>query len=204
MYWNSILKPGKYTRGGSGIKYEGTNDLKVVPLSDADVLHFEGASLLIWSEHPAVQHRMADGQWKQRRREAYRRGVRLDEPRPRPEDFQAGTIVIPAPTRLPAGVRPTREVGIQDHTKTGKSAEALCAETEPSYALQPARLPEPAPQPADDGKKAALKARYMQYNYASPRSFAERVGEDPDYVARIGEAWPTEKAARQAAKKAAK
>jgi len=184
--WKTIFKPGLHTRGtGKGkIEYEGTADLNLVGLTDEDVEYFNKMGRVIWSDHPTVQYRLALGQWKQRRREAAARGKPVpNEPMPEPEDFRRGYIAVPAPGALPAGTYVPLQEGEYEVDQTGAPKNVPQQQTS-------------APQQAEDTpdpKIGALRARFMRYNYASLESFAEKVGEDPNYIREIGANWPAEK-----------
>ena len=187
-YYESIFKPGRYTR--SGVEYVGTNTLDPVPLSLEIADHFMKASALLWSTYPEMQYAMALGQWKQRRRAAHEAGRPTpNTPMPRREDFADGEIYVPPPSAIPRGIPRMKEAGIVDHTKK--------EEPKVDYEVVQSEYSPPVATPRD-GHAEDLKARYLSKNYRSYETFAKFIGEDPAYIREIAsrDNWAGAKAAQ--------
>lgn len=107
--YSAILAPGIHARGEK--IYEGSDS--IIHLTEEELLHFESCSLVRWSDHPQVQHRLAKGEWKKAREEVIAKGRSLNyfhrtHKPPKPENIKG--IVVPLPEKMKERSRLITEV----------------------------------------------------------------------------------------------
>ena len=97
--FSAILAPGIHARGER--IYEGSDS--IIEMTENELLHFESCSLVRWSDHPQVQHRLAKGEWKKAREEVIAKGRSLNyfhktHKPPKLENVKG--IVVPSPGKM--------------------------------------------------------------------------------------------------------
>ena len=72
--FTTILRAGLYYIGAREYRFHAEEEHK---LSNDEVLHFERWGMVLWSDHPRVQLRLALGEWKKKRQEVIDAGRSL-------------------------------------------------------------------------------------------------------------------------------